>query len=76
MWYLLLTLNIAYARLFLPGIMDYFACDHIHIVQPGDSCLSISKLYDIKLNFLLWKNKKLNCSKIEHGSKLCVNKWI
>ena len=64
------------ARLFLPGVMDYFACDTVHRVTVGDSCSSIANKHDIKLSLLLWKNKKLECRNLKVGMKLCVDNWI
>lgn len=71
----LLVISIAQARLFLPGVMNYFACDTIHRVSLGDSCSSISQKHGIKISLLLWKNKKLQCPPLV-GQKLCVDNWI
>lgn len=63
-------------RLFLPGVMNYFACDTQHKIVPGDTCKSISDKYEIKISLLKWKNKKLDCNKLEIGQRLCVDNWV
>lgn len=64
------------ARLFLPGVMNYFACDTVHRVKAGESCATIAALHEIKLTLLEWKNKKLDCRKLRVGTRLCVDNWI
>ena len=73
---ILLLLNYTHGRLFLPGVMNYFACDTVHRVKQGDSCLSIANKHEIKLSLLIWKNKKMDCKKLKIGERLCVDNWI
>lgn len=67
----------AQGRLYLPGLMNYFSCDSVHRVRAGETCDSIAQEHNIKVTFLLWKNKHLRCENgLRAGSKLCVDKWI
>lgn len=72
----LLNVQCTQARLFLPGVMNYFSCDTVHRVKLGDSCMSIANQHEIKLSLLLWKNKKLDCRNLLVGMRLCVDNWI
>lgn len=65
------------ARVFLPGVMDYFACcDTVHRIRANDTCQGHT--YGIKPSLLQWKNKKLDCSRapLRMGMRLCVDNWI
>lgn len=58
------------------GIVNYFSCDSTHIVQTSDCCSDIAAKHGIKVNFLKWKNKHLDCDNLRPGTKLCVDKWL
>lgn len=63
-------------RIFLPGVLNYFSCDTVYRIKPGDSCASIAALFEIRVSLLIWKNKKLDCKKPQVGMRLCVDDWL
>ncbi len=65
-----------YKSLFIPGVVNHFSCDHIHMVKEGETCLSIASKYHLSLKFFLWKNKRVNCRALEPMTELCVDKWL
>lgn len=81
MVFLMFTGQSSLARIFLPGVLDYFRCDYKIFLKNNTNvtCTELADNAGIYLSLLKWKNKDLNCSKIPLTSKkgyICVDSWI
>lgn len=74
----LIFLKLAQIASYPIGIVNYFSCDNVHLVHPKETCHYIANKYDIRLDFLKWKNKHAahQCPDLLPGTKLCVDKWL